>query len=109
MMMSAMNQKSTPNQDAEKVRQRRSRIAGNPQRGPGRLTTRRRAQTWCSLYVAPCAPEGTPPVRSSAAALLGIRRVSDFGELSRAARQGWAGEKSGLFEHPEAVFTSTPY
>ena len=34
----------------------------NPQRGPGRLTTRRRAQTWCSLFVAPCAPEGTPPV-----------------------------------------------
>ena len=24
----------------------------------------------------------------------------DFGELSRAARQGWAGEKAGLFEHP---------
>src|SRR4029077_4139702 len=33
----------------------------DPQRGPGRLTTRRRAQTWCSLFVAPCAPEGTPP------------------------------------------------
>jgi hypothetical protein len=30
------------------------------QRRPGRLTTRRRAQTWCSLFVAPCAPEGTP-------------------------------------------------
>ncbi len=29
---------------------------------------------------------------SLAAALLGTRRVS--------ARQGWAGEKSGLFEHP---------
>ena len=27
----------------------------DPQRGPGRLTTRRRAQTWCSLFVAPCA------------------------------------------------------
>jgi len=32
----------------------------DPQRGPGRLTTRRRTQTWCSLFVAPCAPEGTP-------------------------------------------------
>jgi len=32
----------------------------DPQQGPGRLTTRRRAQTWCSLFVAPCAPEGTP-------------------------------------------------
>jgi hypothetical protein len=31
-------------------------------------------------------------VSRGAAALLGIRRVS--------ARQGWAGEKSGLFEHP---------
>src|SRR6185503_16932183 len=25
-------------------------------------TSRRRAQTWCSLFVVPCAPEGTPPV-----------------------------------------------
>jgi hypothetical protein len=32
----------------------------DPQRRPGRLTTRRRAQTWCSLFVAPRAPEGTP-------------------------------------------------
>jgi len=31
-------------------------------------------------------------VSAGAAALHGIRRVS--------ARQGWAGEKSGLFEHP---------
>jgi len=31
-------------------------------------------------------------VSLGAAALRGIRRVS--------ARQGWAGEKSGLFEHP---------
>jgi hypothetical protein len=33
-----------------------------------------------------------------AAALPGIRRVL--------ARQGWAGEKSGLFEHPAGVFSS---
>ncbi len=39
----------------------RSRIVHIPQLGPGRLTTRRRAQTWCSLFVAPCAPEGIPP------------------------------------------------
>jgi hypothetical protein len=32
--------------------------------------------------------------------LLEKRRVSDFGELSRAARQGWAGEKTGFFENP---------
>jgi len=31
-----------------------------------------------------------------AAALLGTRRVS--------ARQGWAGEKAGLFEHPAEIF-----
>ena len=24
-------------------------------------------------------------------------------------RRGWAGEKSGLFEHPEAMLTSTPW
>jgi len=34
---------------------------------------------------------------SLAAALLGARRVP--------ARQGWAGEKSGLFEHPETIVT----
>ena len=36
---------------------------------------------------------------SLVAALLGIRRVS--------ARQGWAGEKSGLFVHPEAIYIGT--
>ena len=35
---------------------------------------------------------------SLTAALFGTRRVS--------ARQGWVGEKSGLFEHPEPVLTS---
>ncbi|MDN5943087.1 MAG: hypothetical protein L0H94_14495, partial [Nitrospira sp.] len=35
-----------------------------------------------------------------AAALPAERRVPDFGELSRAARRGWAGEISGLFAHP---------
>jgi len=45
---------------------------------------------------------------SLAAALLVARRVSDFGELSRAAHQGWAGEKSGLFEHPEVFEVFTP-
>lgn len=33
--------------------------------------------------------------------LVGRTRVPEFGELSRAAREGWAGEKSGIFEHPE--------
>src|SRR5216683_3214823 len=35
-------------------------LNGDPAASP----TRRRAQTWCSLFVAPCAPEGTPPVLS---------------------------------------------
>src|SRR5437868_6897173 len=29
---------------------------------PATSLTRRRAQTWCSLFVAPCAPEGTPQI-----------------------------------------------
>ncbi len=37
---------------------------------------------------------------SLAAALPAERRVL--------ARRGWAGEKSGLFEHPEAIVTSAP-
>src|SRR6185295_12297331 len=41
-------------------------LNGDPAASP----TRRRAQTWCSLFVAPCAPEGTPPACFSAAALL---------------------------------------
>ncbi len=37
---------------------------------------------------------------SLAAALLGTERVL--------ARQGWAGEKFGHFEHPVAIVTSSP-
>ena len=44
-----------------------------------------RGSTYRSVRLAP----------SLAAALLGIRRVL--------ARQGWAGEKSGLFEHPPSI------
>ncbi len=36
----------------------------------------------------------------SPAAFLGTRRVL--------ARQGWAGEKSGLFEHPATILTAAP-
>src|ERR1041385_1259177 len=50
-----------------------------PQRRPGRLTTRRRAQTWCSLSE-PCAQRGV------------------------LARRGWVGEMSELFEHPPGRF-----
>src|SRR6266513_3484389 len=55
----------------------RSRFIEIPNGDPAASLTRRRAQTWCSLFVAPCAPEGTPPVLASPAALL-----------------------DGLFEHP---------
>ncbi len=47
-------------QDAEKARQLRSRIVQTLNGDPAASLTRRRAQTWCSLFVAPCAPEGTP-------------------------------------------------
>ena len=36
-------------------------LNGDPAASP----TRRRAQAWCSLFVAPCAPEGTPPALHS--------------------------------------------
>jgi hypothetical protein len=48
-----------------------------------RSILRRTAHTKCGMYLL---------ASSFAAALPGTRRVS--------ARQGWAGEKSGLFEHP---------
>ena len=48
-----------------------------------RSILRRTAHTKCGMYLL---------ASSLAAALLGTRRVS--------ARQGWAGEKSGIFEHP---------
>jgi hypothetical protein len=67
---------------------RESILNGDPDASP----TRRRAQTWCSLSVAPCAPEVTPPVLSSATALPAERRVS--------ARWGRAGEKVGLLSTP---------
>jgi hypothetical protein len=47
-------------QDTEKVRQLRSHIVQTLNGDPAASPTRRRAQTWCSLFVAPCAPEGTP-------------------------------------------------
>jgi hypothetical protein len=46
-------------QDAEKVRQHRSRVVQTLNGDPAASPTRRRAQTRCSLFVAPCAPEGT--------------------------------------------------
>jgi hypothetical protein len=50
---------------------------------------------------------GKDYLESLAAALLGTRRISDFVELSRAARWGWAGEKSGLFEYPGCLSISS--
>ncbi len=44
-------------------------------------------------------PEGTLPVLAPLAALFAERRVS--------VRRGWAGEKSGLFEHPDDDISRT--
>ena len=52
--------RSIRRQDAEKSRQPRSRIVQTLNGDPAASPTRRRAETWCSLFVAPCAPEGTP-------------------------------------------------
>jgi len=70
----ALNNKRILPQDAQKVRPAR------PQRVKGRGVPRG--------YV-----EGLNDARTPH----GKRRVSDFGELSRAARRGWAGEKSDFF------------
>ena len=64
---------SINSQDGENGSQRRSHLGPILNRDPVAALTRRRAQTWCSLFVAPCAPEGTPLVWSSAAALLDDR------------------------------------
>ena len=48
-------------------------------------------------------PKGYATGPSLVSALPAERRVLDFGELSRAARRGWAGEKSSLFEHPGTI------
>ena len=69
-------------------------LNGDPAASP----TRRRAQTWCSLFVAPCAPEGTPLVSIRLRPCLG--KGASRGEESVLADSGRAGEKSGRFEHP---------
>jgi len=61
---------------------RKSEALEGPIRSP-RSILRANGHTQCGWYLL---------ASSLAAALLGKRRVS--------ARQGWAGEKSGLFEHP---------
>jgi|GEM_PF-6667191 len=81
-------------QDAEKIRQRRSRIvqilngdpAASPLGGAHRLG---------APYSSHRAPRRVSLRSSLAAALPAERRVL--------ARRGWAGEKSGLFEHPEIL------
>ena len=64
---------SINSQDGENGSQRRSPLGHILNGDPAASLTRRRAQTWCSLFVAPCAPEGTPAVWPSAAALLDER------------------------------------
>src|SRR6266850_6885997 len=55
-----------PPQAAEKGPQLRSRLDKILNGDPAASPTRRRAHTWCSLFVAPCAPEGTPPLSLAA-------------------------------------------
>ena len=83
-------------QNAEKARQRRSRIVQTLNVPPGDWLwpcrclsllrwngdSHHKAEGWQSP--------------SLAAALPAERRVSDFGELSRASRRGWAGEKAAF-------------
>src|SRR5437868_15004223 len=76
--------------DAEKDRQRRSHVVQILNGDPAASPTRRRAQTWCSLFVAPCAPEGTPPglhslrpcTRNGASRRAGVGRVRCLAFLS---------------------------
>src|SRR6266850_4555200 len=83
-------------QDAEKNRQRRSRIvqtlngdpAASPLGGAHRLG---------APYSSHRAPQRVRLGPSLATALLGTRCVL--------ARRGWAGEKDELFEHPAGVFS----
>ena len=57
---------------AENDHQQRSRLAKVLNGDPAASPTRWRAQTWCSLFVAPCAPEGTLPGFGAPAALLDV-------------------------------------
>jgi hypothetical protein len=47
-------------------------------------------------------------VEFNAAAALAEKRALNFGEVSRAARWGWAGETKGPFERPLG-YSGTPY
>jgi hypothetical protein len=83
------------------VQQGRSERRGEEVRTVLRVTVRHCNESWrtdkplqyfeyprCALNVERLSDARTMP---------GERRVSDFGELSRAARWGWAGEKSDFF------------
>jgi hypothetical protein len=69
----------------------------NPQRGPGRLTNSAARTDLVLLIRRTVRPRGYASGFDSPAALPAERRVS--------ARRGWAGEKSGLFEHPAGVLS----
>ena len=78
-------------QEAEKVSQFRSRLIEILNGDPAASPTRRRAQTWCSLFVTPCALDGRPQVSTR------LRPCLWQGASRRAGVEGW---KSGLFEPP---------
>src|ERR1041384_1758575 len=77
-------------QDAEKNPLASFSVWRDPQQGPGRLTTRRRAQTWCSLFVAPCAPAGTQAVLFHLRPCLG--QDTSMGKEAVSADSGRVGE-----------------
>ena len=90
---------------AEKGTQLRSRLARVLNGDPAASLTRRRAQTWCSLFVAPCAPEGTPPALDSPAASLAdlfeqpkIGTCLSIPESSRFTQSHWPVGLAGLLE-----------
>ena len=68
--------------------------------------TRRRAQTWCSLFVAPCAPEGTPPL-SLAAFLISL---SDHGQIFTASPSFFFNDSFTFpgFAFPPETFITCP-
>ena len=90
---------------------RRSRVAQRPEvledvsvrQDPfyGRTATQSAVGTSSPLRsLRPCLGQGASQGKESV--------LADSGREGE-SRQGWVGEKSGLFEHPEPVLTSAPY
>ena len=82
-------------------RRRRSRITQRLNESRSEIGSIEGAFPFAKIYCTGERPHEmrfVPPCLFARCGLAAERRVS--------ARQGWAGEKSGLFEHPEAILTS---